>query len=240
MHACKALSVTLLLSSTYKSGSSIGTLVSLFHVFIESLHNILVLSPTRFLWWYDCYFRSWLKWSNYHLTCKYLWLFFCCCCVCCTYVFVFYLHFCCCIACMLGVCISVWFCFGLFLYCMHVYCEYVCYLLSICHPIHVDSCISITLYAVSRYAVYVYVCLLLYVHSMYVHYLYTCIYNSLSCIVVCLVLFGCTRYVCELICYCYSENSRDFAFWGVVLVLLHQDLLPMIMEHLDHGNLPWT
>ena len=140
---------------------------------------------------------------------------------------------------MLCVCISVWFCFGLFLYCMHVYCEYVCYLLSIYHPIHVDSCISITLYAVCRYAIYSYVFSLLDVHSMYVHYLYPCIYNSLSCIVVCLVLYGFTRYVCALICNCRSENSSNFAFLGVVLVLLYQVLLRLITTNLYRDDLAW-
>ena len=146
-------------------------------------------------------------------------------------IFVAVLHVC-------SVCVFLWFSFGLFLYCMHVYCEYVCCLLSIYHPIHVDSCISITLYAVCRYAIYVYVFLLLYAHSMYVHYLYTCIYNSLSSIVMYLVLFGFTRYLCELICSCDSENSSKFAFLGVLLVLIYQVLLRMISTNLHHDDLP--
>ena len=158
-------------------------------------------------------------------------MFVVCCCL-------FCLHLCCCIVCMLCVCISVLFCFYLFLYLMHVYCKYICFRLSFYHPIIVDTCISITLYAVCRYAIYVYVCLLLYAHSMYVHYLYTCIYNSLSCIVMYLVLFGFTRYLCELICSCDSENSSKFAFLGVLLVLLYQVLLWMISTNLHHDDLP--
>ena len=123
---------------------------------------------------------------------------------------------------------------------MHVYCKYVCYLLSIYHSINVDTCISITLYAVCRYAIYIYGFSLLYVLSMYVHYLYTCICNSLSCVVVCLVLFGFTRYVCALICYCHWEKSSNLSFLGVDLMSLYQDLLQMITTNLYHDKLLWT
>ena len=132
--------------------------------------------------------------------------------------------------------IYVWFCFYLFLYCMHVYCKYVCCLLSIHQPINVGPCIFITFYAVSRHAVSIYVFSLLYVHSMYVIYLFTCIDNSLSCIGIYLVLFGFSRYVCELICYCHSETSSNFAFLEVVFLLLA--LLRMIPTNLYHDNVP--
>ena len=124
-------------------------------------------------------------------------------------------------------------------------------MLSVIYSINVDTCISITLYAVCRYAIYIYVFSFLYVHSMYVHYLYTCIYNSLSCIVVCLVLFGFTRYVCALICYCHWEKSSNLSFLGVDLMLLYQDLLQIprqiciminflgrclrLSQHVNHG-----
>ena len=140
----------------------------------------------------------------------------------------------CCI--MLCVCIFVWFCYYVFLYCIHVYCKFVCYLLSI----NVGTNISIPLYDVYRYAIYSYVFSLLDVHSMYVHYLYPCIYNSSSCIVVCFVLFCFTRYVCGLICYCHSENSSNFAFLGVVPMLLYQDLPQMITTNLYHDKLHYV
>ena len=136
---------------------------------------------------------------------------------------------------MMCVFIYVWFCFYLFLYCMHVYCKYVCCLLSIHQPINVGPCIFITFYAVSRYAVSIYVFSLLYVHSTYVIYLFTCIDNSLSCIGIYLVLFGFSRYVCELICYCHSENSGNFTFLRPFLVLLLQVFPGMLPTNWYHG-----
>ena len=132
MHACKPLSV----SSTYQSGSSIGTLVLLFDVFILNLLDIFVLFPSRFLWLSDCYFRSWLRWCSYPLTCKYYLINFVFVIVvfavgCCVFLSAFVVLYCV----MLCVCISVWFCYYLFLHCMHVYCKYVCYLFSIYHSI---------------------------------------------------------------------------------------------------------